>query len=146
MAGYKNPYAKRMKRTLNSILNRQEFAYDMNADAMYQLYKDQYMQQGMSDMQDTMGDVAAQTGGMISSAAVAAGNQAYQMNLTALNQKIPELYNTALQRYNTQTQDLYNQYGLLQSVDNTAYQRYRDKKADKLADKEYELQKFKYGL
>lgn len=146
MAGYKNPYAKRMKRTLNSILNRQEFAYDMNADAMYQLYKDQYMQQGMSDMQDTMGDVAAQTGGMVSSAAVAAGNQAYQMNLTALNQKIPELYNTALQRYNTQTQDLYNQYGLLQSVDNTAYQRYRDKKADKLADKEYELQKFKYGL
>jgi len=146
MSGYKSKYAKRMKNTLNSILNREAFAYDMNADAMYNLYKDQYMQQGISDMKDTMGDVAANTGGMVSSAAVAAGNQAYQTNLTALNQKIPELYNTALTRYNTQTQDLYNQYGLLQSVDNTAYQRYRDKRADKLADQEYELQKYKYGL
>ena len=105
--------AEWMKDVLGQIQNRPEFEYDFNADALYQQYKDKYIQQGKMAMQDTMGQAAAMTGGYGNSYAQTVGQQVYNASLQNLNDVIPELYQMALDKHNMETQDLYNQYGLL---------------------------------
>ena len=97
----------------NKIMNREEFSYDLNGDALYQQYKDQYTTQGKMAMMDTMGQAAALTGGYGSSYAQSVGQQTYQGYLQQLNDKVPELYQLALNQYNQEEQGLYNQAALL---------------------------------
>lgn len=97
----------------DSIRDYGEFSYDVNGDALYQQYKDQYIQQGKLAMADTMGQAAALTGGYGNSYAQTVGQQTYQGYLQKLNDVVPELYQMALDRYQMGKEDLYNQYGLL---------------------------------
>lgn len=122
---------------MNKILNREKFSYDLNGDALYQQYKDKYIQQGKMAMQDTMGQAAAMTGGYGNSYAATAGNQAYQASLENLNNIIPELYQMALDKYNQEGQDLYNQYGTLSDDRNTQYGIWSDGYNRLVADRDY---------
>ena len=99
----------------DSIQNYGDFSYDVNSDALYQQYAEQYARNGKIAMQDTMGQAAALTGGYGNSYASSVGNQAYQSYMQQLNDKVPELYQLALDRYNMGKEDLYNQYGMLLS-------------------------------
>ena len=111
---------------INKILNREKFSYDLNGDALYQQYKDKYIQQGKMAMADTIGQAAAMTGGYGNSYAASVGNQAYQASLQQLNDVIPELYQMAYDRYNQEGQDLYNQYGMLSNERSTEYGMWTD--------------------
>lgn len=122
---------------MNKILNREKFSYDLNGDALYQQYKDQYTTQGKLAMMDTMGQAAAMTGGYGNSYAQSAGQQAYQGYLQGLNDKIPELYQLALDKYNQEGQDLYNQYGLYADKYGQEYGEHRDSVSDYYTDLNY---------
>ena len=102
-----------MNQVLSDIQNRKEFSYNLDEDALYQQYKDKYIKQGRLAMEDTIGQASAMTGGYGNSYAQSVGNQAYNAHLENLNEIVPELYQMAYDRYNNETQDLYNQYGLL---------------------------------
>ena len=102
-----------MDSVLSKYMNRPDFSYDVNADALYNQYKDQYIQQGRLAMMDTMGQAQAMSGGYGNSYAMSAGQQAYNAQLNNLNEIVPELYAQAYNRYRDETSDLYNQYGLL---------------------------------
>ena len=104
-----------MDSILSKIQNRPDFSYDVNADALYNQYKDQYIQQGRLAMMDTMGQAQAMSGGYGNSYAMSAGQQAYNAQLNNLNEIVPELYEQAYNRYRDETSDLYNQYGLMSS-------------------------------
>lgn len=121
----------------NSILNRKDFSYDVNADALYQQYKDRYVDLGQQAMMDTMGQAAALTGGYGNSAAQIAGQQAYQGYLKGLTDKIPELYQLALDRYNQQGQDLYQRYGLLNTQEQNSYNQWTDNFNRWLSERDY---------
>ena len=95
---------------LERILNREEFSYDLDGDALYQRYKDQYLRQGKLAMQDTMGQAAALTGGYGNSYAQTVGQQAYHGYLGQLNAVVPELYSLAHSRYTREGNDLWNLY------------------------------------
>lgn len=112
---------------INKIMNGEKFSYDLNGDALYQQYKDKYIQQGKMAMQDTMGQAAAMTGGYGNSYAATAGNQAYQAQLQNLNDVIPELYQMAYDKYSQERQDLYNQYAMLSDEKNMEYAQSQDK-------------------
>lgn len=127
---YSSAWQGQLNDMLSKIQNRDKFTYDPNADALYQQYKNQYIQGGKLAMQDTMGQAAALTGGYGNSYASTAGNQAYQQYLTGLTDKIPELYSMALDQYNQEGQNMLTQYGLLQDRENTDYSRYRDSVSD----------------
>lgn len=127
---YQSQWQQQLDALMNSIMNRDKFSYDMNGDALYQQYKDKFTQQGKMAMADTMGQAAAMTGGYGNSYAQSVGQQAYQGQLQNLNDVVPELYQMALDRYNREGQDLYNQYGLVMDRENTDYGRYRDSVAD----------------
>lgn len=122
---------------MNRILNREKFSYDINGDALYQQYKDKYINQGKMAMADTMGQAAAMTGGYGNSYSASVGNQAYQASLQQLNDVIPELYQMAYDRYNQEGQDLYNQYGLLSDDRNTQYGMWSDGYNRAVSDRSY---------
>lgn len=111
---------------LDAARNRQPFSYDLNADPSYQAYKAQYEREGQRAMQDTLGQVAARTGGLASSYAGTAAQQAYDYNMQQLTDKIPELYQAAYDRYLNEYQmdmDMLNAYG---TAENREYSRLLD--------------------
>lgn len=127
---YQSPYAGQLDAMYEQILGRKPFSYDLNADMLYQQYRDQYKLLGQQAMMDTMGQAAGLTGGYGSSYSQNAGQQAYQGYLQQLNDKVPELYQLALQKYQAEGNDLMEKYGLLNDRENTAYGRYRDQVGD----------------
>lgn len=136
-SAYTGKYDNLISDNLNSILNRKQFSYDVNNDALYNQYKDQYTRNGQTAMKDTMGNAALLTGGYGNSYATTAGQQTYNSYMQQLNDKIPELEQRAYERYRDETDDLYNQNNLLTSLDNTDYSRYRDKMSDYLNDRDF---------
>lgn len=127
---YQSAWQTQLNDTLQKILNREQFSYDLNGDALYQQYKDQYTTQGKMAMMDTMGQAAAMTGGYGNSYAQSVGQQAYQGYLQQINDKIPELYNLALSKYQMEGDALYNQAALMAQQEDQDYGRYRDQVSD----------------
>lgn len=117
-----------MDELFDQLLNREKFSYDLNGDALYQQYKDQYLKQGSLAMQDTMGQAAALTGGYGNSYAQTAGQQAYNQYLGQLNSVIPDLYSLALNRYNQEGNELWNLYDAYADRENQDYSRYVDER------------------
>lgn len=134
---YQSQWQTQLNDTLNKILNREKFSYDLNGDALYQQYKDQYVTQGKQAMMDTMGQAAALTGGYGNSYAQTVGQQTYQGYLQQLNDRVPELYQLALDQYNREGDNLLNQYGLMADQENQAYSRYRDQVSDYNTERDY---------
>ena len=123
---YSSQWQSRLESTLDQILNRKEFRYDMNADALYNQYRDQYLRQGRLAMEDTLGQAAALTGGYGSSYAQQVGQQTYQGYLAGLNDKLPELYRLALSKYQLEGDQLRGKYDLLSDREAGDYGRYQD--------------------
>lgn len=123
-------YGQSLKDQMDKINNREKFTYDLNGDALYQQYKDQYMTQGRLASADVMGQASAMTGGYGNSYAATVGNQAYQGYLQKLNDVVPELYNMAYNKYQQEGQDMKDMYSMLQNAYNTEYGEHRDKVAD----------------
>ena len=123
---YQSTWQGQINGILDRIMNREEFSYDVNKDALYQQMKDQYTALGKIASQDVMGQAAAMTGGYGNSYASSAGNQAYQAYLQQLNEAVPELYGMARDQYNQEGQEMYNQYGLLAEQENQDYGRWVD--------------------
>lgn len=125
-AAYSSRWQSALDAAVESILSRPDFSYDLNSDALYRQYRDSYTTQGRQAMMDTLGQTAMLTGGYGNSYAQIAGQQAYQGYLQQLNDKIPELYQLALDRYNQQGQALYDRAGLLSDREQQDYSRYQD--------------------
>ena len=122
---YSSQWQQKLDAAMDQILKRQGFSYDPNGDALYQQYKDRYIQGGRMAMMDTLGQAAALTGGYGNSYAQGAGQQAYQSYLQGLNDKIPELYQLALERYDREGEGLYRNYSLLGEREEQDFSRYQ---------------------
>ena len=134
---YQSQWNDQIQATIDKILNREKFSYDLNGDALYAQYADKFQQQGKMAMMDTMGQAAAMTGGYGNSYASTAGNQAYQAHLSELNDIVPELYQMAYEKYRNEGQDLVDQYSLLSAQDQQDYGKYRDQVSDYYTDRDY---------
>ena len=139
---FQSQYRPQIDQTIDSIMNRKPFQYDVNGDALYQQYKDRYVNLGQQAMMDTMGQAAQLTGGYGNSYAQMAGQQAYQGYLQGLTDKIPELAQLAQAQYDRQGQDLYQQYGLLSGEDQKAYDQWLGAYNRWLAERDYNTGRF----
>ena len=124
--GYQSQYRDQIQGLYDQIANRKDFTYDVNADAMYQQLKDQYVQGGRMAMMDTMGQAQAMTGGYGNSYAQGVGQQAYQGYLQGLNDQVPNLYQMALNRYIQQGDQMLDQYSMLTAQEAQDYARWQD--------------------
>lgn len=123
---YANSYEGQLRDLYDQIVNRDKFRYDINGDALYQQYKDQYVQNGRLAMMDTMGQAAALTGGYGSSYGQAVGQQQYNAYLQQLNERIPELYGMAYDQYRDEGDRMAQQYAMLGDMASDEYAKYQD--------------------
>lgn len=123
---YPGTYDAQLVDMYNTIVNRDPFKYDLNADMLYQQYAQQYVNKGRLAMMDTMGQAAGLTGGYGSSYGQMVGQQAYNSYLQELNNMIPEFYDRAYQQYADEGDWLLKQYQLLGDLSDTEYARYSD--------------------
>ncbi len=91
-------------------INRMTFDYNPYSDAIYQQYKKQYSKQAKLAMKDTMANAATLTGGYGNSYATTVGSQSYQGWMDKLNDIIPELYDLALSRFNSDRENAWRDY------------------------------------
>lgn len=127
----------------SKIENREPFSYDINADALYQQYKDNYIQQGMLASIDTMGQAAAMTGGYGNSYAQSVGQQAYNQHLNQLNNIVPELYGMAYSRYQQEGKDLKDAFNMYMGLEDRNKEHW-DKEYNRLSAEEQNLYKRGY--
>ena len=123
---YQSKWQQQMDGLLSQYQNRKPFQYDINDDAMYQQMVDRYVQQGQQAMMDTMGQSAALTGGYGNSYAQTAGQQTYQNYLKGANDMLPQFYQMALDRYQSEGDSILNQYNLMANQEDMEYSRYND--------------------
>lgn len=134
---YQSTWAGQLNDTIQQILNQEKFSYDVNKDALYHQYADQYTRQGKLASMDTMGQAAALTGGYGSSYGQSVGQQAYQAYLQQLNEVVPELYGMALDQHNQERQQLYDQAALMAQMEDQEYGRYMDSMNAYLTERDY---------
>jgi len=133
---YQGKYDKRIDALLNEILNRDDFSYDAMNDPLYQQYAAMYQREGERAMKNTMAEAAAGAGGM-NTYAITAAQQANSYYNSQLNDRIPELYQLAYNMYLQDKESKVQDLGILQNMDATQYNRYRDTIQDYYADKNF---------
>lgn len=134
---YAATYDGQLKDLYDQIVNREKFSYDINGDALYKQYANQYQQRGKLAMMDTIGQAAALTGGYGSSYGEAVGQQAYNAYLQQLNDVVPELYQQAYNQYNNEGDRMVQQYGMLGDLRNDEYSKYQDAYNQWLTERNY---------
>lgn len=122
--GYTSRWQPQLEAAAQDLLNREAFQFDLNGDALWQHYEDRYVNLGRQAMADTLGKTTALTGGYGNSHAQIAAQQTYGNYLQGLYDRIPELYDLALQRYDREGQGLKDRYGLLKTLEDDDYGRY----------------------
>ena len=116
-------YTDQIKDMLNQIQGRDPFVYDMNNDTLFQQSLASAMASGKTAKQDTMGQAAALTGGYGSTYATSAANQAYNAYIQDAYNNLPEYYELALQAYQMEGDEIYNQLSALTTADASEYER-----------------------
>lgn len=108
----------------DQILNREPFSYNYLEDPNYIALKGMYTREGDRAMQDTLGSVAARTGGMASSYAASAASQANNYFMSQLSDKIPELQQIAYDAYMAGIDSKRDDLSMLMGLDSMAYDRW----------------------
>ena len=138
---YNSKYSEEIERVLDSILNREKFNYNLNADPLYNQYKEQYVNNGKKAMLDTVADLSALTGGYANSYAVSAGNQSYNNYLNNLNEIALDLYDRAYSAYKDEGNFNKEKIDILNSLEKADYDQYTDSINDYYKTGEYLLKK-----
>ena len=133
---YTNPYKEEIDYLLNQILNREDFSYNAMNDPLYQQYANMYRREGDRAMKETLAEAAAGAGGM-NTYAITAAQQANSYYGSKLNDMIPQLYQLAYDMYINDKESKVQDLGILQNMDATQYNRYRDTIQDYYNDKNF---------
>lgn len=127
---YQSRYADAIEALSKKILNRGAFSYNHLNDPTYQNYEKQYRRMGEMAMEDTMGKLAGKTGGLASSYAASAAQQANNAYMSELSGIIPELEQLAYSMYLNEGNAMMDNLNSLINMDNMDYSRYRDEVSD----------------
>jgi uncharacterized membrane protein YgcG len=117
LSKYQSKYSDQIDRIVGSILNGSYDKFLQSGE--YGALSKEYSGKGQDAMQNTLAQVSARTGGLASSYAGQAGQQTY-------DKYMDELTSAALQMYQNQRADKYNQLSALTGLDNTDYGRFAD--------------------
>ena len=98
-SNYNYDQSGKISAKLDALLNRTPFSYDAASDPLYQQYRKQYTREADRSAEDVLGKAAVMTGGMPSTAAVTASQQASDYQMSQMTDKIPELQQLAYGMY-----------------------------------------------
>lgn len=121
---YSSKYQSYIDDSLKDYLNRDAFVYNPETDPLYKSYQDTYTRAGGRAMEDALGIIAAQTGGLASSYAGTAAQQTYNNYMQELADKIPELQQLAYSMYLNDGAADADKLNLLMGLENQNYNQY----------------------
>lgn len=123
---YVNRYQTQIDELTQDILGRDPFEYNYLEDPNYLQYQEAYTRNGQRAMQDTLGQLAARTGGLASSYANTASQQAYNDYMSALADKVPELRQLAYSMYQDEINGMRTDLEMLTALEQGDYAKYQD--------------------
>lgn len=103
---------------------QKSFSYDPNTDPNTKYYTNAYRREGERAAQNTLGALAQNTGGIASSYAAAAAQQANNYYAQQLADKYPELYKQAYDQFLSEYSRQSDLLGQARNLENDAYTRY----------------------
>lgn len=147
---YVSQYQQQIDALSAAILGRGKFSYNKDTDPLYQQYQESYTRGGQRGMQDTLGQVAARTGGIASSYATAAAQQTYNNYMEQLADKVPELRQLAYSMYMDELNGQRSDLSMLMGLEQDAFNRFANERdfaygvsRDQVADSQWQ-QNFAY--
>lgn len=130
-------YEREKNRIYDLITSYGKFKYDVNSDPLYKTYRDIYLSLGDDAYERALSENAMRTGGIASTSAVSAANQARNKYNSLLSDKALELYDKAYAQYKDSLEGLYKMLDFAKDMDDTEYSRYRDEVKDYENDRDY---------
>lgn len=127
---YTSKYQNQIDSAMNTVTNREKFAYDPLKDANYQALAKVYSKQGEQAAQNTMADAASLNGGYGSSYGITAAQQARNDYNQQLASQIPALQEAAYNRYVNDYDMSLSALDALRAADESDYGKHRDDVAD----------------
>ena len=127
---YTSKYQNQIDSAMNTVRNREKFAYDPLKDANYQALAKVYSKQGEQAAQNTMADAASLNGGYGSSYGIAASQQARNDYNQQLASQIPALQEAAYNRYVNDYNMNLSALDALRTADDSDYGKHRDNVSD----------------
>lgn len=132
-AVYESAWGDAIKEGLKKMQSAR-FSFDPATDERAKVYRDIYTREGERAMKDTLGEIAARTGGNASSYATAAAAQANNYYMQQLSDKYAELYNDAYNEFLSEYQRQASELGVMQGLEESDYARF-------ITQKELDMQK-----
>lgn len=139
---YSDRYASRLESVADELRRIAPFEYDPYSDDLYEYYRKEYLKAGRRAMEDTLGKIAANTGGVASSYATSAAGQSFDYYNSQAAAKIPELYKIAYGEYLDSINNKYKTAELFSGLSNEDYSRYRDRVQDYENNRDFEYKTF----
>ena len=124
-AEYEDPWETAVQAQIRSLENR-KFSWSPETDPTLKYYEDAYRREGERAMKDTLGAVAATTGGIPSSYATAAAAQQRNYYAQQLTDKYPELYQQAYENFLAEYDRDYQMLDAYSKMSDTEYGRWFD--------------------
>ena len=121
-----DPWEQTIQSTVRNLQNK-KFEWSPETDPTVKYYEDAYRREGERAMKDTLGAVAATTGGIPSSYATAAAAQQRNYYAQQMADKYPELYQQAFDRFMQEYDREYNMLSAYGYLSELGYGRWSDK-------------------
>ena len=138
------PTEYKVQSSFDNYVNSEPFSYNAEKDNLYKAYKKTYRREGERAREDTLAKAATMTGGIPSSYAVTAGQQAGNYYASQMADKIPELENMAYNRYLNEQDQKLNKLNALLALDERNYKREQDAYNREKSEEATELENAKY--
>ena len=139
---YSDKYSSKINSLYDKLLHTDKFEYNPYDDELYKLYNEVYRREGSRAMEDTLGKLAANTGGVASSYAVGAASQAYDYYNSKTASKIPELYKLAYSMYTDAKSYDTDALKIGMQLGDSDYEKYLDMLKAYNDDREFEYDKY----
>ena len=111
---------------LINVLTGMKFSYDPAKDKVYKMVSDTNRRNAKLAMEDTLGRLMPKSGGYGNTYAQAASQQAYAGELSKTVDMIPELYEAAYSRFDTDRDALADSIELLTDYSDSEFSKYND--------------------
>ena len=143
--GDREGYTGEVRQALDRLGNYRQFSYSPETDPLYSAYRKQYVREGDRAARDTLGSAAALTGGMPSSWAASAAQQAQNYYNAQLTDKIPELASLAYEIYADEYAREYDRLTALMEADAAEYSRWESDRDYRYAASRDEIEDARYA-
>ncbi len=139
---YQPKYDNQVEKLLKELTEVRKFSYNPLEDELYKYYKKEYEREGERAMEDILGELATNTGGVASSYAAGVAAQSRNYYNEKLTDKIPMLYEDAFERYLEEIGIKEDTLKMLLDMREDDYNIYKDSVSQYNKNREFEYEKF----